>query len=302
MDRGPDFAPPVGRPVERLLLYRADAAVAASVCGVRIQGAAEPIVLDGDQLIVGGEGHPTGSGKAQPERYERLEAFARAHWDLAEITHRWSAHDLMPADGLPFAGPVTPFSRSIWVAAGFRKWGLTNGTLTALVLAYRIMGRDSAYAALLDSTRRDVLAQALGVPLPSLVSDEPDDAVDLAWVPGSFELPLVARRLARAPEPFIPLAMLRDRVVGEYRDYFESFVHIDDPEIEKFVRKKLASGEPWPDAVLQLGGRLTSKRVQAFLEWAALPDAAGGRCAAWPFPCSRARSIFEPLESLSSLR
>lgn len=34
-----------------------------------------------------------------------------------------------------------------------------------------------------------------------------------------------------------------------------------------------------PDAVLQLGGRLTSKRAQAFLEWAALPDAASGRCA-----------------------
>ena len=34
-----------------------------------------------------------------------------------------------------------------------------------------------------------------------------------------------------------------------------------------------------PDAVLQLGGRLTSKRTQAFLEWAALPDAASERCA-----------------------
>ncbi len=32
-----------------------------------------------------------------------------------------------------------------------------------------------------------------------------------------------------------------------------------------------------PDAVLQLGGRLTSKRVQAFLEWAAVPDASAGR-------------------------
>ena len=34
-----------------------------------------------------------------------------------------------------------------------------------------------------------------------------------------------------------------------------------------------------PEAVLQLGGRLTSKRTQAFLEWAALPDAASDRCA-----------------------
>ena len=31
-----------------------------------------------------------------------------------------------------------------------------------------------------------------------------------------------------------------------------------------------------PDTVLQLGGRLTSKRAQAFLEWAALPEASSG--------------------------
>jgi hypothetical protein len=33
-----------------------------------------------------------------------------------------------------------------------------------------------------------------------------------------------------------------------------------------------------PDAVLQLGGRLTSKRLQAFLEGSAMPDVESGRC------------------------
>ncbi|MBI3979122.1 MAG: DEAD/DEAH box helicase [Chloroflexi bacterium] len=45
---------------------------------------------------------------------------------------------------------------------------------------------------------------------------------------------------------------LRDRVVGEYRDYFESFVNILDPQIEGFVRDELAAGKLWPEAVLQL--------------------------------------------------
>ena len=45
---------------------------------------------------------------------------------------------------------------------------------------------------------------------------------------------------------------LRDRVVGEYQDYVESFVHIYDQRIERFVRDKLDEGELWPDAVLQL--------------------------------------------------
>jgi ATP-dependent helicase YprA (DUF1998 family) len=45
---------------------------------------------------------------------------------------------------------------------------------------------------------------------------------------------------------------LRDAVVGDYRDYVESFVNILDEQIDGFVRERLASGELWPDAVLQL--------------------------------------------------
>lgn len=45
---------------------------------------------------------------------------------------------------------------------------------------------------------------------------------------------------------------LRDRVVGEYSEYFESFVNILDDRVEGFVRDRLEDGEPWPDAVLQL--------------------------------------------------
>ncbi len=45
---------------------------------------------------------------------------------------------------------------------------------------------------------------------------------------------------------------LRDRVVGEYRDYVESFVNILDEGIADFVHRRLDKGELWPDAVLQL--------------------------------------------------
>jgi hypothetical protein len=45
---------------------------------------------------------------------------------------------------------------------------------------------------------------------------------------------------------------LREHVVQEYRDYVESFVHVLDPRIDGFVRERLAEGELWPEAVLQL--------------------------------------------------
>jgi hypothetical protein len=45
---------------------------------------------------------------------------------------------------------------------------------------------------------------------------------------------------------------LRNHVVREYREYVESFIHIRDQRIERFVGDMLAKGELWPDAVLQL--------------------------------------------------
>ncbi len=44
----------------------------------------------------------------------------------------------------------------------------------------------------------------------------------------------------------------RDRVVGEYRDYVESFIGIRDLQVNGFIQSKLAEGKLWPDAVLQL--------------------------------------------------
>jgi glycine/D-amino acid oxidase-like deaminating enzyme/nitrite reductase/ring-hydroxylating ferredoxin subunit len=98
-------------------------------------------------LIVGGEGHAAGAREATPERFAALEAFAREHWDVAELTHRWSAQDPHVYDSLPVIGPYVPGSSRLWVASGFMKWGLTSGTFAAMILRDRIGGAESPWAA-----------------------------------------------------------------------------------------------------------------------------------------------------------
>ncbi|HZB74999.1 MAG TPA: FAD-dependent oxidoreductase [Solirubrobacteraceae bacterium] len=98
-------------------------------------------------LIVGGEGHAAGAREATPERFAALEAFAREHWDVAELTHRWSAQDPHAYDSLPVIGPYVPGSSRLWVASGFMKWGLTSGTFAAMILRDRIGGAESPWAA-----------------------------------------------------------------------------------------------------------------------------------------------------------
>jgi glycine/D-amino acid oxidase-like deaminating enzyme/nitrite reductase/ring-hydroxylating ferredoxin subunit len=99
-----------------------------------------------DQLIVAGEGHQTGDGKTAAGAYERLERFARDHWDVESVTHRWSAQDPSPYDHLPVIGSYTPFSSRVFVASGYMKWGLSSGTFAAMILADLIGGRENAWA------------------------------------------------------------------------------------------------------------------------------------------------------------
>lgn len=109
---------------------------------------------DGELLIVGGEGHVAGEeGDTTGDRYRRLAEFAAERFGATEVTHRWSAQDPMPADGLPYIGALTPFSRRLHVATGFRKWGMTNGTAAGAILADRIVGATNPFAALFDPNR-----------------------------------------------------------------------------------------------------------------------------------------------------
>ena len=107
----------------------------------------------GDLLIVGGEGHTTGDSDARPERFEALEEFARRHWDVDTVTHRWSAQDPSPWDHLPVIGPYAPGSSHLWVASGFMKWGLASGTFAGRLLADLIAERENPWASTFNPNR-----------------------------------------------------------------------------------------------------------------------------------------------------
>ncbi|WP_193044733.1 FAD-dependent oxidoreductase [Mycolicibacterium baixiangningiae] len=95
---------------------------------------------DGDRLIVGGAGHTVGRKKSPASSVRELDEWAKLHYPGAVRTHYWSAQDYTPADQLPYVGPILPGHDSIFVATGFDKWGMSNGTAAALALSSRILG------------------------------------------------------------------------------------------------------------------------------------------------------------------
>jgi glycine/D-amino acid oxidase-like deaminating enzyme/nitrite reductase/ring-hydroxylating ferredoxin subunit len=112
---------------------------------------AHSIRAHGEWLLVGGESHKTGQADAA-ERYANLEAWARERFRI-EPELRWATQDHMPADGVPYVGRHDLLSSGVWVATGFRKWGLAMGTAAAELLAARIAGREHGWADLFNPLR-----------------------------------------------------------------------------------------------------------------------------------------------------
>ncbi len=120
---------------------------------------AHSIRAHGDWLLVGGESHKTGQADAA-ERYERLGAWARERFRL-EPELRWATQDQMPMDGVPYVGRHDLLSPNIWVATGFKKWGLAMGTAASELLTAQIVGRDHEWSALFNPNRLRARASAV---------------------------------------------------------------------------------------------------------------------------------------------
>ncbi|MBA2956247.1 FAD-dependent oxidoreductase [Nocardioides sp. MAH-18] len=109
-------------------------------------------------LLVGGDGHRTGSATSETGHLEALRSWTHEHFPYAVETHAWSAQDYMSASALPYVGPVLPGVEHLQVAGGYSKWGLTNGVAAALAIAGRVLGDHQAWATAYDPWRAHELA------------------------------------------------------------------------------------------------------------------------------------------------
>ena len=124
----------------------------------------------GEIVMLGGEHHKTGQGGDTRERYQRLEEWARANFDVRSVEFRWSTQDNNTVDGVPYIGRLSSGSERVYVATGFRGWGMTNSHVAALLLTDMIRGRDNPWAEVFDPSRfkpvtsaRDFLRENMNV-------------------------------------------------------------------------------------------------------------------------------------------
>jgi glycine/D-amino acid oxidase-like deaminating enzyme/nitrite reductase/ring-hydroxylating ferredoxin subunit len=114
----------------------------------------------GLRLIIGGEKHRPGEDPENEQRYRALEEFARERFGVDTIEYRWSTQDVYSMDGIPYIGRLRPGSNHLYVATGFNAWGMTNGTLAAMILADLILEVANPWAALYDPNRLHLMVSA----------------------------------------------------------------------------------------------------------------------------------------------
>ncbi|RSK26696.1 FAD-dependent oxidoreductase [Bacillus sp. HMF5848] len=109
---------------------------------------------NGEEIIlIAGEGHKAGHGKPEIQHYEALYEFGHQVFGVDSVLYRWSAHDLFTLDDVPYVGEIRDNIDNIFIATGYRKWGMSNGIQAAHLLADKITSKTNSYEDLYKPNR-----------------------------------------------------------------------------------------------------------------------------------------------------
>ena len=106
----------------------------------------------GEYLLLGGAGHRTGeNGLGGP--YEQLFAAAGRLFPGCHISHYWSAQDCITLDDIPYIGQFARGTEGIYVATGFKKWGMTHAMAAARIISEEILWGESSFGRVFRPSR-----------------------------------------------------------------------------------------------------------------------------------------------------
>lgn len=111
-------------------------------------------------IMIAGSHHKTGQEPPMDKHYKVLEKLLTKKFNLAKITHQWSAQHYQSADCLPYIGLATWTSKHIYLATGYWADGLTYGTLAGLLISDSILQNKNPFASVYQSTRHNLIAAA----------------------------------------------------------------------------------------------------------------------------------------------
>lgn len=104
-------------------------------------------------LLVGSKSHKVGQEDSAIDHYNDVIDFGKRYFDISDIKYRWSAQDYESLDKIPYIGQITSKHDNIFVATGYRKWGMSNGSFAAILLSTLLQGKQSEFDELFKPSR-----------------------------------------------------------------------------------------------------------------------------------------------------
>jgi glycine/D-amino acid oxidase-like deaminating enzyme len=107
-----------------------------------------------NMLLIGGNDHIRGPRNGN-KRFQELADYGVGKLGLTAVKYKWSAWDYLAYDSIPLVGKLYPWSKHLFVATAFKKWGLTNTTVAAMILRDTLTGKKNAWADTYNSLRAE---------------------------------------------------------------------------------------------------------------------------------------------------
>jgi glycine/D-amino acid oxidase-like deaminating enzyme/nitrite reductase/ring-hydroxylating ferredoxin subunit len=104
-------------------------------------------------LLLSGGNHRAGEKENEEDSYNELESFLNTNFKGAEIVSKWSTQDCMTYDKIPYIGLYSKSIDNLYVATGFKKWGMTHSAAAAIILRNKILNIDDDFSEIFNPAR-----------------------------------------------------------------------------------------------------------------------------------------------------
>ncbi len=110
--------------------------------------------INDELLIIGGEDHKTGdNSKDLKICYKSLETYAKEIYPSMKVKYRWATQDCVSLDKVPYIGEFSNLMPNIYIATGYKKWGMTTSHVAAKIIRDKILDIDNEYEKIYRATR-----------------------------------------------------------------------------------------------------------------------------------------------------
>ncbi len=133
-------------------------------------------------LLTVGNGAKTGE-KIGSNEYKILKDNLSNIFGEYTILNKWTAEDVISLDKIPYIGKYSKFENNMYVATGFKKWGMTTSNIAARIIAGEIMNKKNKFSKLFEATRInpikniDEMKNMIGTTYKSLTNKKKGDKV-----------------------------------------------------------------------------------------------------------------------------